>query len=56
MINMNLKNLRKFYRYTQEEIADKIGVSRQAVAKWENRETISDISNCISRVIWGDIG
>ncbi|MTI56588.1 helix-turn-helix transcriptional regulator [Geosporobacter ferrireducens] len=48
MINMNLKNLRKFHRYTQEEIADKIGVSRQAVAKWENGETIPDISNCIA--------
>jgi AbrB family looped-hinge helix DNA binding protein len=43
---MNLKKLRKSRRYTQEEIAYKIGVSRQAVAKWENGETIPDISNC----------
>jgi len=48
MINMNLKKLRKAHRFTQEEIADKIGVSRQAVAKWESGETIPDISNCIA--------
>lgn len=29
MISTNLKNLRKKYKYTQEGIADKIGVSRQ---------------------------
>ncbi|MFD0715595.1 helix-turn-helix domain-containing protein [Paenibacillus sp. GCM10027626] len=48
MISMNLKKLRKTHRYTQEEIADKIGVSRQAVAKWENGETVPDINNCIA--------
>lgn len=46
MISTNLKNLRKKYKYTQEGIADKIGVSRQAVAKWENGETVPDINNC----------
>ncbi|GIP33462.1 helix-turn-helix transcriptional regulator [Paenibacillus sp. J2TS4] len=48
MISMNLKRLRKTYRYTQEEVADKIGVSRQAVAKWENGETVPDINNCVA--------
>nr|WP_231638328.1 helix-turn-helix transcriptional regulator [Rubeoparvulum massiliense] len=48
MISMNLKKLRKMNRYTQEEIADKIGVSRQAVAKWESGETVPDIENCIA--------
>jgi AbrB family looped-hinge helix DNA binding protein len=48
MISMNLKILRKRHKYTQEEIADKIGVSRQAVAKWENGETLPDISNCLA--------
>ncbi|MGN7381932.1 helix-turn-helix domain-containing protein [Paenibacillus sp. SAFN-117] len=46
MINMNLKKMRKIMRYTQEEVADKIGVSRQAVAKWESGETMPDIHNC----------
>lgn len=48
MISTNLKNLRKIRRYTQEEVAEKIGVSRQAVAKWENGETVPDINNCIA--------
>ena len=48
MINMNLKELRKAHRYTQEEVAEKISVSRQAVVKWENGETVPDINNCIA--------
>ncbi len=48
MINTNLRNLRKRLKYIQEEVADKIGVSRQAVAKWENGETVPDINNCLA--------
>jgi AbrB family looped-hinge helix DNA binding protein len=31
---------------TQEDIAEKAGVSRQAVAKWESGETIPDLDKC----------
>lgn len=48
MINSNLKILRNRSKFTQEEVADKIGVSRQAVAKWENGVTVPDINNCIA--------
>jgi AbrB family looped-hinge helix DNA binding protein len=48
MISMNLKTLRNKNKYTQEEIAEKIGVTRQAVAKWENGETVPDINNCVA--------
>lgn len=48
MINMILKKLRLNNNYTQEEVAYKIGVSRQAVAKWENGTTTPDIYNCIA--------
>lgn len=48
MISMNLQNLRKAHRFTQEEVAEKANVSRQAVAKWENGETFPDINNCIA--------
>lgn len=48
MINTNLKYLWKKFKYTQEDIANKIGVSRQAVAKWENGETLPDINNCLA--------
>jgi len=48
MISMNLKELRERHKYTQEEVAEKIGVSRQAVAKWESGKTVPDINNCIA--------
>lgn len=44
----NLKLFRKQNGFTQEEIAEKLNVSRQAVAKWENGETVPDIENCIA--------
>lgn len=47
MISRNLKSLRKKNQYTQEEIAEKINVSRQSVAKWENGESNPYIESCI---------
>jgi len=44
---MNLKTLRKINKYTQEEVAEKINVSRQSVAKWENNESVPDINSCV---------
>lgn len=43
----NLKMFRKKSGYTQEEIAEKLGVTRQAVAKWERGETSPDVEYCI---------
>ena len=43
MFHENLLQLRKLKNMTQEDIADKVGVSRQAVAKWESGETIPDL-------------
>ena len=48
MIYMNLQMLRKMNCYTQEYIAEKIDVSRQAVAKWENGDSLPDIENCMA--------
>ncbi|MBN1044352.1 helix-turn-helix transcriptional regulator [Clostridium botulinum] len=47
MINTNLKRLRKNHQYTQENVAEKLNVSRQSVAKWENGESTPDIDSCI---------
>lgn len=46
MLSDNLQTLRKMNRLTQEEVAEKVGVSRQALAKWESGETIPDIERC----------
>lgn len=46
MISENLFFLRKQNKFSQEEVAEKIGVSRQAVAKWEAGDTLPDINNC----------
>lgn len=35
MISQNLTALRQYHKYSQEEVAEKVGVTRQAVAKWE---------------------
>ena len=45
-ISQNLTSLRKRTHFTLEEVAEKIGVSRQAVSKWESGETLPDIINC----------
>ncbi len=46
MLQDNIINLRNAYNYSQEEVAEKIGISRQAYAKWEKGETIPDIEKC----------
>ena len=38
--------MRKMNRMTQEDIAEKLGVTRQAVAKWEAGETVPDLDKC----------
>lgn len=42
-----LQNLRKKNGYSQEELAEKIGISRQAVSKWERAEASPDTDNLI---------
>lgn len=48
MLSENLYNLRKLHKFSQEQVADRLGVSRQAVAKWETGETAPDIHNCVA--------
>lgn len=42
-IGKYLSELRKYYGVTQEELAVRVGVTRQAVSKWETGITIPDI-------------
>ena len=45
-IKDNLTMLRTLNGFSQEEIAEKIGISRQAYAKWEKGTTIPDVAKC----------
>ena len=38
--------MRKINQLTQEDIAEKLGVTRQSVAKWEAGESIPDLDKC----------
>ena len=46
MLKENLIILRRMNGFSQEQIAEKIGISRQAYAKWESGSTIPDIEKC----------
>ena len=47
MLAQNLRMLRIKHKYTLEDIAEIIDVSRQSVAKWESGESYPDIEKCI---------
>ena len=42
-----IQHLRKSKGISQEELADKIGVSRQAVSKWESEQSTPDLEKVI---------
>lgn len=46
MLKDNLAMLRNIHGYSQEAIVEKIGISRQAYAKWESGATVPDIEKC----------
>ena len=46
MFKDNLIELRKIHDMSQEELADKIGVSRQTLSKYETGESLPDIEKC----------
>ncbi|MBR5961700.1 MAG: helix-turn-helix domain-containing protein [Clostridia bacterium] len=43
MIGKNLQKLRKMMNMTQETLAEKVGVARQTIAKWETEESTPDL-------------
>jgi len=46
MLKDNLIMLRHIHGFSQEELAEKIKISRQAYAKWETGTTVPDIEKC----------
>ena len=43
----NLKRVRKSRKISQEELAEKVGVSRQSVSKWETSEAYPEMNNIL---------
>lgn len=46
MFKDNLTMLRRANNLSQEEVSEKVNVSRQAYAKWERGESVPDIEKC----------
>ena len=46
MFKDNLIHMRKMRKMTQEDLAEYVGVTRQAIAKWESGETVPDLEKC----------
>ena len=46
MFSDNLVKMRKILQMTQEDIAERVGVTRQSVAKWEAGESVPDLDKC----------
>ena len=46
-INERLYELRKNNNWSQEELAEKLNVSRQTVSKWESNKTIPELEKLV---------
>ena len=46
MFQDNLISLRKLHGFSQDELAEKIGVTRQTLSKYETGESLPDIERC----------
>ena len=46
MFKDNLISLRKMNHLSQEELAEKLGISRQTLSKYETGESVPDIEKC----------
>ena len=46
-LSEKIMDLRKRSGWSQEELAERLGISRQSVSKWETGESIPDIDKII---------
>jgi transcriptional regulator with XRE-family HTH domain len=54
-IGVRIAELRKQYNYSQEYVAEKLNVSRQAVSKWEQDLSAPDTNNLIALAVLFDV-
>lgn len=54
-VSARIRELRKIKGISQDELAEKLGVSRQAISKWENEQSIPDIDKVISLSDYFDV-
>ena len=47
ILGEKIAQLRRKNGWSQEELADKMGVSRQAVSKWESGQTMPDLERIL---------
>ena len=47
-LGQRIQELRKGLGLSQEELGEKMGVSRQAISKWEGDQTIPELDKLIS--------
>lgn len=46
-LGKKIKQLRKFSGMTQEQLAEKLNISRQALSKWENGSSMPDVESVV---------
>lgn len=47
-LHCRLAELRRRHGYSQEGLAEQLGITRQAVSKWESAQTQPDIQNLVA--------
>ena len=52
-LNEKIKEYRKIFNLSQEQLCEKLSVSRQVITKWENNEDLPEIGNlkAISKIM-----
>ena len=52
IFSQNIAVLRALWGYSQEEVAQQVGITRQAYAKWEKGESLPDLQRafCLARI------
>ena len=47
-LSENIRAFRKEHAMTQEQLAQELGITAQAVSKWETGQSYPDITRCIN--------